>query len=68
MVFKMKTSKKQIRDKYPNATLISCDDKGHKKGCYIKLKDDAIECSEEKQVVLDLNKKGEIVGIDLDWQ
>ena len=54
----------KIIKKYTNACLTSCGDKAHKNGCYLKFKQDKVENSEEREVIVDYNKKGEILGID----
>ena len=41
---------------------MGCED--HPKGCYFKLKEGKSEHSEETEVVIDYNKKGEILGIE----
>ncbi len=56
----------KILEKYPNACLETCGDKKHKKGCYIKLRKGKIEDSEELMVILDKDKEGNIIGIDLE--
>lgn len=61
---KMKKQKWKVK-KFKNAELEKCGNITHKEGCYIKLREGKIENSIEQNVILDLNKKGEIVGIDL---
>jgi hypothetical protein len=59
--------KNKILKRYPKACLETCGDKYHKKGCYIKLRKEMVTNSEERNVLLDYNKKGEIIGIDLSY-
>lgn len=61
----LETSKSKIVKRYPKAVLKSCGYKYHKKGCYLILKKDKIKYSESANVLIDYNKKGEIVSIDL---
>lgn len=58
----MKTIKK-----YPKAKLVTCGEKNHNKGCVIELKEGVVDNSEERIVLLDYNKKGELISIDLSW-
>ena len=57
--------KEKTIKRYKNVVLTSCGDKCHKHGCYILLKKGKVEASAERNVILDCNKKGEIIGIDL---
>lgn len=57
--------KDKIIRRFPKAGLYACADKAHREGCYIQLAKDKVTCSVEQRVLLDLNVKGEIVGIDL---
>jgi len=56
----------KVLKRYPKAKLETCGDKYHKRGCYISLREiKDVSHSEEISAVLDFNKKGDIVGIDL---
>jgi len=46
-----------------NVVLEGCDD--HPTGCYIRFSNKKVHHSEEKEVVYDFTKKGELVGIEL---
>ena len=59
--------KAKILKRYPKAYLETCGDKYHKKGCYIKLRHEIVTNSKERNVLLDYNKKGELVGINLTY-
>lgn len=46
--------------------LESCGQKDHKKGCYIRLKEEKSVCHSKpySSVILDYDSKGELVGIE----
>lgn len=58
---------RKIIKKYPEAVLESCGDRGHEKGCYLILNPEKgiVTHSEEQTVIIDYDKEGNIVGIDL---